>query len=56
MMSTETDQRLAEVVEAVTASLRDVIKVHHITNEEWHAALAFLTEVGRRTSSSCSPT
>jgi len=47
MMTTGVDQRLAEIVEAVIAGLRDVIKVHHITNEEWHAALAFLTEVGQ---------
>jgi protocatechuate 3,4-dioxygenase beta subunit len=25
----------------------EVVKVHHVTNEEWHAALRFLTEVGR---------
>lgn len=41
------DGRLAELVEAVTAALRDIIKVHHITEEEWYAALRFLTQVGQ---------
>jgi protocatechuate 3,4-dioxygenase beta subunit len=41
------NERLGEVVEAVTSVLRDVIKLHHVTDEEWHAALAFLTEVGQ---------
>jgi hypothetical protein len=41
------DNRLADVVEAMTAAVRDVVKIHHITQEEWLAALRFLTEVGR---------
>src|SRR5918912_2644304 len=47
MTSGPRNERLAEVVDAVTSALRDVIKVHHVTDDEWHAALAFLTEVGR---------
>ena len=41
------DDRLADIVEAMTAAVRDVVKIHHITEEEWLAALHFLTEVGR---------
>lgn len=41
------DGRLAELVEAATSALREIIKVHHVTEEEWYAALRFLTEVGR---------
>ncbi|MGH8998961.1 MAG: dioxygenase [Acidimicrobiia bacterium] len=39
--------RLAELIEAVTSSIRDIIKVHHVTEEEWYATLGFLTEVGQ---------
>jgi catechol 1,2-dioxygenase len=47
-MSTEPHpERLAEVVGAVVSALQEVINVHHLTNEEWHAALRFLTEVGQ---------
>ena len=42
-----TNERLAEIVDAVTSALRDIIKVHHVTEEEWYGALKFLTEVGR---------
>ncbi len=40
-------ERLAEIVEAVTSALGEVVKVHHVTNDELHAALGFLTEVGQ---------
>lgn len=41
------DGRLAELIAAVTSALQEIIKVHHVTEEEWYAALRFLTEVGR---------
>lgn len=34
-------------MQAVVGALRDVVVDHRVTNEEWHAALAFLTEIGR---------
>ena len=40
-------ERLAEVVPDVLAALHEVLERHRVTEEEWHAALAFLTEVGR---------
>jgi catechol 1,2-dioxygenase len=46
-VSGEVDRRLADVVEAVVSAVRDIVKVHHVTEEEWYAALQFLTEVGR---------
>jgi len=47
--STETTshERLAEVVPDVIAAIHEVLERHHVTEEEWYAALAFLTEVGR---------
>ena len=38
--------RLAELVPDVLAALHQVLERHRVTEEEWHAALAFLTEVG----------
>ena len=46
-MSVSTESRLAEVVPDVLAAIHEVLERHHVTEEEWHAALAFLTEVGR---------
>jgi protocatechuate 3,4-dioxygenase beta subunit len=46
-MSQTLDDRLATLVEAVTTALQDVIKTHHVTEDEWCAALRFLTEVGQ---------
>jgi protocatechuate 3,4-dioxygenase beta subunit len=40
-------ERLADVVGAVVSALTDVIRLHHVTDDEWHAGLRFLTEVGR---------
>jgi protocatechuate 3,4-dioxygenase beta subunit len=40
-------ERLAEVVPDVLAALHEVLERHRVTEEEWHAALAFLTEIGR---------
>ena len=47
--STETisRERLAEVVPDVIAAIHEVLERHHVTEDEWYAALAFLTEVGR---------
>jgi hypothetical protein len=39
--------RLEEVVPDVLAAIHDVLERHRVTEEEWAAALAFLTEVGR---------
>ena len=48
-VSTETvgRERLAEVVPDVLAAIHQVLERHRVTEEEWYAALAFLTEVGR---------
>jgi protocatechuate 3,4-dioxygenase beta subunit len=40
-------ERLAEVVPDVLAAIHEVLERHRVTEEELHAALAFLTEVGR---------
>jgi protocatechuate 3,4-dioxygenase beta subunit len=47
-VSTETDsrERLAEVVPDVLAAIHEVLERHRVTETEWHAALAFLAEVG----------
>jgi protocatechuate 3,4-dioxygenase beta subunit len=44
--STQTE-RLAEVVPEALAAIHDVLERHRVTEDEWHAVLAFLTEVGR---------
>jgi protocatechuate 3,4-dioxygenase beta subunit len=50
-MSASTDVALNPRVAAVTAdvvsALHEVLERHHVTEEEWRAALEFLTEVGR---------
>jgi protocatechuate 3,4-dioxygenase beta subunit len=38
--------RLVEIVDAITSGLRDVVETHGLTEDEWRAALRFLTEVG----------
>jgi protocatechuate 3,4-dioxygenase beta subunit len=45
-VSTQTD-RLAEVVPDALAAIHEVLERHNVTEEEWYAVLAFLTEVGR---------
>ena len=45
-VSTQTE-RLAEVVPDALAAIHEVLERHRVTEEEWHAVLAFLTEVGR---------
>ena len=46
-MSTVGSQRVAEVVPDVLAALHEVLERHRVTEQEWMAALAYLTEVGR---------
>ena len=38
---------MTDVVDDALAALHEVLERHRVTEEEWHAALAFLTEVGR---------
>ncbi len=40
--------RLNELFDDLNASLKDYIRKHHVTYEEFHHALAFLTEVGEK--------
>jgi len=40
-------ERLAEIVPAALAAIHEVLERHHVTEDEWYAVLAFLTEVGR---------
>jgi protocatechuate 3,4-dioxygenase beta subunit len=44
---TTSNQRLTEVVQDALNALHEVLERHHVTEEEWHAVLAFLTDVGR---------
>jgi catechol 1,2-dioxygenase len=46
MSGVRTD-RLAEVVPDVLAAIHEVLERHRVTEQEWYAALAFLTAVGR---------
>jgi protocatechuate 3,4-dioxygenase beta subunit len=39
--------RLAQIVPDALAAIREVLERHRVTEDEWHAVLAFLTEVGR---------
>jgi protocatechuate 3,4-dioxygenase beta subunit len=41
------NERLAEVVGDALSAIHDVLERHRVTEEEWYAVLAFLTEVGR---------
>ena len=41
------NERLTEVVQDALNALHEVLERHRVTEAEWHAALAFLTEVGR---------
>src|SRR4029450_3747478 len=40
-------ERLAEVVPDVLSAIHEALERHDVTEEEWMAVLAFLTEVGR---------
>jgi protocatechuate 3,4-dioxygenase beta subunit len=44
-VSTQTE-RLAEVVPDAIAAIHEVLERHRVTEDEWYAVLAFLTEVG----------
>jgi len=50
-MSTTTavggSERLARVLPDALAALHEVLERHRVTEEEWHAVLRFLTDVGR---------
>jgi catechol 1,2-dioxygenase len=46
-MSTVGSERVPEVVPDVIAAIHGVLERHRVTEEEWLAALRFLTEVGR---------
>jgi protocatechuate 3,4-dioxygenase beta subunit len=49
-MSTTTAQkgeRLAQIVPEALAAIHEVLERHRVTEEEWSAVLAYLTEVGR---------
>ena len=43
-----TSERLQKVLPDAIAALHQVIEKHRVTEEEWSAVLAFLTEVGRK--------
>ena len=43
-----TNERVAEVTADVIAALHEVLERHQVTEAEWLAALAYLTEVGRQ--------
>jgi len=47
MSSTVGSERVTAVVGDVLSALHEVLERHRVTEEEWMAALAFLTEVGR---------
>jgi len=46
-MSTVGNERVAAVVPDVLAAIHEVLERHRVTEEEWSAVLAFLTEIGR---------
>jgi catechol 1,2-dioxygenase len=46
-MSTVGNERLTAVVGDVLSALHEVLERHQVTEQEWMAALAYLTEVGR---------
>lgn len=41
------NERVANVTADVVAALHEVLERHRVTDDEWRAALSFLTEVGR---------
>jgi protocatechuate 3,4-dioxygenase beta subunit len=46
-MGEAVSDRVKEVVPDILAAIHEVLERHDVKEEEWHAALAFLTEVGR---------
>ena len=45
--TTQASERLARIVPDALAAIHQLLERHHVTEEEWHAVLAFLTDVGR---------
>ena len=45
--ATERSERLGRIVPEALAAIHEVLERHQVTEDEWHAVLAFLTEVGR---------
>jgi protocatechuate 3,4-dioxygenase beta subunit len=45
--TTERSERLARIVPETLAAIHEVLERHRVTEGEWHAVLAFLTEVGK---------
>ena len=45
--ATEQGERLARIVPEALAAIHEVLERHRVTEEEWHAVLAFLGDVGR---------
>jgi protocatechuate 3,4-dioxygenase beta subunit len=43
----QTSERLAQIVPEALAAIHEVLERHRVTEGEWYAVLAFLTEVGR---------
>jgi protocatechuate 3,4-dioxygenase beta subunit len=46
-MGEAVNERMGAVVPDVLAAVHEVLERHRVTEEEWHAVLSFLTEVGR---------
>ena len=40
-------ERVAQIVSEALAAIHEVLERHRVTEEEWYAVLAFLTEVGK---------
>ncbi len=45
--ATEQGERLARIVPEALAAIHEVLERHRVREEEWHAVLAFLADVGR---------
>ena len=41
-------ERLAQVVPDAIAAIHEVLRRHNVTEQEWHAVLRFLTDVGEQ--------
>ena len=44
--ATQSSERLAQIVPAALAAIHEVLERHRVTEQEWHAVLDFLTDVG----------
>ena len=45
--ATQGGERLAQIVPEALEAIHEVLRRHRVTEEEWYAVLAFLTDVGR---------